>query len=152
MLRNHIVLGDSLRAKDIPEGKTELEAALDGAKLAVTAGNGSVTVGTPGGETAKVIVADLYGGKAVVHIIDAVLVPEAKPAAPAAKPEAAAADVTPVPAADVPCTIKAAEGDTLDVLAKKYGSTVDKLLSLNKGIKDKNLITIGQEIKLKAKC
>lgn len=43
-------------------------------------------------------------------------------------------------------TVKA--GDTLGVIAKKYGTTVDKLVKLN-GIKDKNKIYIGQIIKLK---
>ena len=38
-------------------------------------------------------------------------------------------------------------GDTLSKIATKYGTTVDKLVSLN-GIKNKNLIYVGQVIKL----
>lgn len=39
------------------------------------------------------------------------------------------------------------EGDTLSEVAKKHGTTVNKLVSLN-GIKNPNIITIGQIIKL----
>ena len=39
------------------------------------------------------------------------------------------------------------KGDTLSKIAKKYGTTVDTLVKLN-GIKNKNLINIGQVIKL----
>ena len=38
-------------------------------------------------------------------------------------------------------------GDTLSSIAKKYGTTVDKLVALN-NIKNKNLIYVGQIIKL----
>lgn len=44
-------------------------------------------------------------------------------------------------------TYKVAKGDTLSKIAKKYGTTVDALAKLN-GIKNKNLITVGQIIKL----
>ncbi len=39
------------------------------------------------------------------------------------------------------------KGDTLSKIAKQYGTTVDKLVSLN-GIKNKNLINVGQIIRL----
>jgi len=39
------------------------------------------------------------------------------------------------------------KGDTLSKIAKNYGTTVDKLVSLN-GIQNKNLINVGQVIKL----
>ena len=39
------------------------------------------------------------------------------------------------------------KGDNLTKIAKKYGTTVDTLVALN-GIKNKNLITVGQIIKL----
>lgn len=39
------------------------------------------------------------------------------------------------------------KGDTLSKISKKYGTTVDTLVSLN-GIKNKNLISVGQIIKL----
>lgn len=44
-------------------------------------------------------------------------------------------------------TYKVAKGDTLTKIAKKYGTTVDTLVALN-GIKNKNLIYVGQIIKL----
>ena len=39
------------------------------------------------------------------------------------------------------------EGETLHRIAKHYGVTVDDLVSWN-GIKDRNLIRVGQEIKV----
>lgn len=39
-------------------------------------------------------------------------------------------------------------GDTLSTIAKRFNTTVDKLVSLN-NIKDRNLIRVGQRIKLK---
>lgn len=44
-------------------------------------------------------------------------------------------------------TYTVVERDTLSKIAKKYGTTVDTLVKLN-GIKNKNLINIGQVIKL----
>lgn len=39
------------------------------------------------------------------------------------------------------------KGDTLSAIAKKYGTTVDALVKLN-GIKNPNLITVGQKLKI----
>ncbi len=44
-------------------------------------------------------------------------------------------------------TYKVQRGDTLSKIAKAYGTTVDTLVALN-GIKNKNLINVGQIIKL----
>lgn len=44
-------------------------------------------------------------------------------------------------------TYKVVKGDTLSKIAKQYGTTVDILVKLN-GIKNKNLISVGQIIKL----
>ena len=44
-------------------------------------------------------------------------------------------------------TYTVVKGDTLTKIAKKYSTTVDTLVALN-GIKNKNLITVGQVIKL----
>lgn len=44
-------------------------------------------------------------------------------------------------------TYTVVKGDTLSKIAKKYGTTVDVLVKLN-GIKNKNVISIGQVIKL----
>lgn len=45
-------------------------------------------------------------------------------------------------------TYTVVKGDTLTAIAKKYNTTVDKLVSLN-SIKDKNKISIGQVLKVK---
>lgn len=63
----------------------------------------------------------------------------AKPKAPPAKPKSA-------PAAKSK-THKVASGDTLGKIASKYGTTVAALQRLN-GIKNANLISVGQVIKL----
>jgi murein DD-endopeptidase MepM/ murein hydrolase activator NlpD len=57
------------------------------------------------------------------------------PAKPAPKPKAA------------PKSHKVASGDTLAKIARKYGTTVARLTQLN-GIKNANLIKVGQVIKL----
>ena len=63
---------------------------------------------------------------------------EAKPATPkASKPKAKAKGKT----------YKVVKGDTLTKIAKANGTTVTALVKLN-GIKDKNLITIGQLLKV----
>lgn len=46
-----------------------------------------------------------------------------------------------------PTTHTVKSGDSLSAIAKKYGTTVQVLVDLN-GIKDKNLIYVGQKIKL----
>jgi LysM repeat protein len=40
------------------------------------------------------------------------------------------------------------KGDTLKIIANKYGTTVEKLLGLNPNIKNPNLIYVGQVITL----
>ncbi|MFT3951167.1 MAG: LysM peptidoglycan-binding domain-containing protein [Oscillospiraceae bacterium] len=67
--------------------------------------------------------------------------------APAAKPTGATSTTTKntTPAASV-YTVK--KGDTLTAIAKKHGTTVAALVKLN-GIKNPNLIHVGQKIKLK---
>jgi LysM repeat protein len=47
-------------------------------------------------------------------------------------------------------TYTVVKGDTLGALAKRFKTTVAKLMELNKGIKDANKIKIGQELVLKA--
>ena len=44
-------------------------------------------------------------------------------------------------------TYTVVKGDTLTKIAKAHGSTVSELVKLN-GIKDKNKISIGQELKV----
>jgi LysM repeat protein len=40
------------------------------------------------------------------------------------------------------------QGDTLWDIAKRNGMTVDGLLALNPGIRNPNLITVGQKVRL----
>ncbi len=58
------------------------------------------------------------------------------------------ADAPAIPAPDAPSTHTVARGDTLSKIARQYGTTVDKLVELN-GIANKNLIRVGQVLKLK---
>ncbi len=44
---------------------------------------------------------------------------------------------------------KVKSGDTLSKIAKAYGTTVDAILTLNSSITDKNLIYVGQKIRVK---
>lgn len=41
------------------------------------------------------------------------------------------------------------KGDTLSGIARKYDTTIQKILNLNKGIKNPNLIYVGQRIRVK---
>jgi peptidoglycan endopeptidase LytE len=41
------------------------------------------------------------------------------------------------------------KGDTLRIIANKFGTTVDALLKLNPEIKNANLIYVGQVIKVR---
>lgn len=40
-------------------------------------------------------------------------------------------------------TYRVKKGDTLSAIAKKYSTSVEKIMSLNKFIKNKNLISVG---------
>jgi LysM repeat protein len=40
------------------------------------------------------------------------------------------------------------KGDTLKIIANRYGTTVEKLLGLNPNVKNPNLIYVGQVINL----
>ncbi|MFQ5381781.1 MAG: LysM peptidoglycan-binding domain-containing protein [Dehalococcoidia bacterium] len=56
--------------------------------------------------------------------------------------------VAPSPTPTVgPSTYVVEEGDSLSIIADRFGTTVEELLALN-DIEDQNLIFVGQEIKL----
>jgi len=147
ILKYHVSADGATKAKDIEDGQ-ELSTLLEGEDLTLAVSNGSVSVQTTSGQDVKVVLADLRGGKSVIHLIDAVLVAGPKTPEPT-KPVAPAPEVAPVEPSKVPCTIVVADGDTLFDLAKKYGTTVEALLKLNKAIKDEDLIIIGSTLVLK---
>lgn len=145
ILQYHLVLGESLRARDIEEGETEVETAL-GKDITVVKKGKDISIKLPNGDEAKVVTADLRGGQAVVHLIDLVLTPpeeEQKPAEPAASPAPSSGSG--------PCTYTIASGDTLAAIGIKFGTTVDAILELNPSITDPNKIVAGTSINVR-KC
>jgi peptidoglycan endopeptidase LytE len=73
--------------------------------------------------------------------------PKAAPAAPAKPAPAKPAPAKPAPAAPAAGTYTVKKGDNLTKIAKANNTTVAKLVGLN-GIKNANLIQIGQVLKL----
>lgn len=70
-----------------------------------------------------------------------------EPTAAPSKPAAPASSVTaPVSVPAGSGTYVVASGDTMAKIAAKHSMTLDKLLSLNPQVKDKNLIYVGQKI------
>lgn len=58
-----------------------------------------------------------------------------------------AADIAGMASGTAQKTYTVVKGDTLSKIAKQFGTTVNTLVALN-GIKNKNLIYVGQVIKL----
>lgn len=54
-----------------------------------------------------------------------------------------------VPGESDPATYAVQKGDTLRIIANKFGTTVDKLLSLNPNIKNPNVIYVGQVLNVR---
>lgn len=54
-----------------------------------------------------------------------------------------------VPGESDPATYTVQKGDTLRIIANKFGTTVDKLLSLNPNIKNPNVIYVGQVLNVR---
>lgn len=54
-----------------------------------------------------------------------------------------------VPGSSDPATYTVQRGDTLRIIANKFGTTVDKLLSLNPNIKNPNVIYVGQVLNVR---
>ena len=73
--------------------------------------------------------------------------PAPAPAKPSATPKAATKPKTPAKPKKAAKTYTVVKGDNLTKIAKANGTTVDALVKLNK-IKDKNLIHIGQVLKV----
>ena len=76
------------------------------------------------------------------------LAPAAEPKPVKAKPVKAKAPEAPVTPPVASETYTVVKGDNLTKIAKKFGTTVTALVKLN-GIKDKNLINVGQVLKVK---
>jgi LysM repeat protein len=73
--------------------------------------------------------------------------PAAAPAPVKAAPKAPAKPKSPAKPKTSGKTYKVVKGDNLTKIAKAHGTTVAELVKLN-GIKDKNLINIGQVLKV----
>ncbi|KAG2500951.1 hypothetical protein HYH03_000775 [Edaphochlamys debaryana] len=70
----HTILGAAVKSTDLQEGTIEVGTALPGFKINVTKTGSAVSVqGLL--SSANVVVADVMGGKSVIHIIDYVLLP-----------------------------------------------------------------------------
>ena len=114
-----------------------LEGAADYANVGSAPSNKASSPNTPGA-AAKPIEAKPKPAKPVAK-------PAAKPALKSTKPVTKA----PQKPSNAPKTAhKVVSGDTLSGIASKYGTTVQKLVSLNK-LKSANQIKVGQVIKLR---
>lgn len=146
VLSYHLVPGAALKASDL-ENNMKLDTALEGKKLKIKVSNkGSLAVMTVAGQKAKVVAADLHAGKAVVHVVDMVLLPFEEAASPSTAPPTEAPDA-PAPAAD-DCSHTVVEGDTLFELGQMHNTTVEALTKLNPTIENPDLLSIGLVVKL----
>ncbi|MGB5835441.1 MAG: fasciclin domain-containing protein [Albidovulum sp.] len=69
-----------LTANMIPAGSTYFKPILASERLCITAGVQGVTIADGTGEMANVIIADIQADNGVIHVIDKVLLPGARPA------------------------------------------------------------------------
>ncbi|MGB3176526.1 MAG: fasciclin domain-containing protein [Albidovulum sp.] len=69
-----------LTANMIPAGSTYFKPILASERLCITAGAQGVTIADGTGEMANVIIADIQADNGVIHVIDKVLLPGARPA------------------------------------------------------------------------
>lgn len=141
VLSYHVVAGVAAKAADLTNGQ-ELPTLLEGQDLQVLLQRSRVFIETTSGQAAKVIKADLPAGKAVVHIVNEVLIP----AADDDKAEAPAPSEPSNPTDKCTYTVKA--GDFLWKIAESYKTTVEALLKLNPAVTDPNLIYPGDVIKV----
>jgi uncharacterized surface protein with fasciclin (FAS1) repeats len=70
----------NLPAAAIPAGSNSFKPLLTSQRLCITAGSGGVTIADGTGEVATVIIADIVADNGVIHVIDKVLLPGARPA------------------------------------------------------------------------
>ncbi len=69
-----------LTAGMIPKGSNYFKPALTSARLCITAGADGVKIADSTGDMANVIIADIMADNGVIHVIDKVLLPGARPA------------------------------------------------------------------------
>lgn len=69
-----------LLAGDFPAGSTYFRPLLADSRLCIAASGSGVTIGDSTGTLAKVIIADIVADNGVIHVIDKVLLPGARPA------------------------------------------------------------------------
>ena len=69
-----------LMAGDFPSGSNYFRPILADSRLCITASGAGVTIGDSTGTVANVIIADIVADNGVIHVIDKVLLPGARPA------------------------------------------------------------------------
>jgi uncharacterized surface protein with fasciclin (FAS1) repeats len=69
-----------LLAGDFPSGSNYFRPILADSRLCITASASGVTIGDSTGTLANVIIADIVADNGVIHVIDKVLLPGARPA------------------------------------------------------------------------
>ncbi|MCK8464657.1 fasciclin domain-containing protein [Aliiroseovarius sp. S1339] len=69
-----------LTAGMIPQGSNYFKPVLTSARLCITAGADGVKIADGTGEMANVIIADIMADNGVIHVVDKVLLPGARPA------------------------------------------------------------------------
>jgi uncharacterized surface protein with fasciclin (FAS1) repeats len=69
-----------LLAGDFPSGSNYFRPILADSRLCITASGSGVTIGDSTGTLANVIIADIVADNGVIHVIDKVLLPGARPA------------------------------------------------------------------------
>jgi uncharacterized surface protein with fasciclin (FAS1) repeats len=70
----------ALMAGDFPSGSNYFRPILADSRLCITASGAGVTIGDSTGVLANVIIADIVADNGVIHVIDKVLLPGARPA------------------------------------------------------------------------
>lgn len=70
----------TLMAGDFPEGSNYFKPINDSERLCITSAAGGVTIADGTGTSANVIIANIEADNGVIHVIDKVLLPGARPA------------------------------------------------------------------------
>ena len=70
----------NLTAEQIPGGSNYFKPVLASARLCITKAGGAVTIDDSTGEAANVVIANIQAENGVIHVIDKVLIPGARPA------------------------------------------------------------------------
>ena len=69
----------NLTAGQIPGGSNYFKPVLTSARLCITKNSGGVTIADSTGDSANVVIADIKADNGVIHVIDKVLLPGARP-------------------------------------------------------------------------